>query len=185
MNMRTLLFTFVIGALCLGVGALVAGPASAHSAVVGTSPEDGASLDAGPERVTITFNEALQPNFPSLTVVGPDDHLWSKGDPVVDGKTVSVAVGDLGPAGTYRVGYRVTSADGHPVEGRLTFTLTTAGKGTPGPTVGAADADNGGSGGIPIWVFIVGAIVLFGGGLAFALFGTGLFGKGGTGKSGR
>ncbi|WP_280468086.1 copper resistance CopC family protein [Nocardia cyriacigeorgica] len=183
-NLRALLLALLAGAVCLGVGATVAGPASAHSAVVGTSPEDGATLDAGPERVTITFNENLQPNFPSLTVVGPDDHLWSKGDPVVDGKTVSVAVGELGPAGTYRVGFRVTSADGHPVEGKLTFTLTTPGNGTPGPALGSADAGEGDSGGIPIWVFIVGAIVLFGGGLAFALFGTGLFGKG-SGKSGR
>ncbi|MBO0854387.1 MAG: copper resistance protein CopC [Nocardia sp.] len=169
---RRVLFGLVTTAL-LGCAAIaVAGPAGAHSTVVSTDPADGAKISAGPARVSFTFNENLQPSFPSLTVVGPDGNLWSKGDPVVQGPTVSVAVGDLGPAGTYTMAYRVTSADGHPVSGTRTFVLTTAGHGTPGPKAGASGTSGGGdSGGNLVWVFIVAAIVLFGGGLAFALFG--------------
>ncbi|WSJ02025.1 copper resistance protein CopC [Nocardia sp. NBC_01329] len=152
------------------------GPATAHSAVVGSEPADGATVEVGPQRATITFNEPLQPNFPAMTVVGPDGNLWSKGDPVVDGRNLGVEVGELGPAGVYRIAYRVTSADGHVVNGERSFTLSTAGNGTPGPAANA-QGGNGGSGGIPVWVYIVGAIVLFGGGLAFALFGSSL-GKG-------
>ncbi|MGY2063816.1 copper resistance CopC family protein, partial [Nocardia gipuzkoensis] len=58
--------------------------------------------------------------------------------------------------------------------GTRTFTLAKPGTGTPGPKAGAsssADGDEGGSGGVPVWVFIVGAVVLFGGGLAVALLG--------------
>ncbi|KAA0024787.1 copper resistance CopC family protein [Antrihabitans cavernicola] len=144
------------------------GTASAHSIPVSSSPADGSQIDAGPPKASITFNEALQTSFASLTVVGPDGNLWSKeSKPVVDGPTVSVDVGELGPVGKYTIAYRVTSADGHPVSGTRTFTLTKAGTGTPGAK---ADADaSGGDSGIPLWPFIVAAIVLFGGGLAFAL----------------
>ncbi|MBF6144083.1 copper resistance CopC family protein [Nocardia nova] len=171
--MRRILFAMV-GALALGALTItVAGPAAAHSTVVSTDPADGAKVETGPARVSVTFNENLQPSFPSLTVVGPDGNLWSKGKPVVDGPTVTVEVGDLGPAGTYTMAYRVTSADGHPVSGTRSFELTTPGHGTPGPKADAESGNSGGgdSGGVPLWVFIVAAVVLFGGGLAFALFG--------------
>ncbi|MET7769229.1 copper resistance CopC family protein [Nocardia sp. NPDC005366] len=168
---RVVVAALVTGLALLGGGLAAAGPAAAHSAPVASVPEDGATVDTGPARVSVTFNEALQPNFPSLTVVGPDGNLWSKGQPEVDGKTVSVEVGALGPVGEYTIAFRVTSADGHPVRGSRTFTLSTAGNGTPGPRPEAAgNSDTGADGGVPLWVFIVGAVVLFGGGLAFALF---------------
>ncbi|MFR9753393.1 copper resistance protein CopC [Nocardia sp. 004] len=170
--MRRLLTTIAAGLLLLGAGIATAGVASAHSAAVGSVPEDNATLETGPARVSITFNEELQPNFPALTVVGPDKNLWSKGEPVVEGKTVSVTVGELGPVGEYTIAYRVTSADGHPVSGKLHFTLNTPGNGTPGPRLDAkGDESSNSSDGVALWVFVGGAIVLFGGGLAFALFG--------------
>ncbi|WP_280491945.1 copper resistance CopC family protein [Nocardia asiatica] len=169
---RRLLAALVAGLVLLGFGITATGVAAAHSAATGSVPEDNATVDTGPERASVTFNEELQPSFPSLTVVGPDGNLWSKGDPVVEGKTVSVALGELGPVGEYTIAYRVTSADGHPVSGKRHFTLGKPGNGTPGPKPNAkADGGSNGSGGIPLWVFIVGAVVLFGGGLAFALFG--------------
>lgn len=176
MNRRTPVLAVLTALLWLLAGP-IAGPAGAHSAVVGSDPADGATVDTGPARVTITFNEPLQPNFPAMTVVGPDDHLWSKSAPVVEGRTLSVAVGELGPAGVYRVGFRVTSADGHVVEGEQTFTLTTAGTGIPGPPANTQNSGNGSGNGVPVWIFIAGAVVLFGAGLAFALFGSNL-GKG-------
>ncbi|MFE9321797.1 copper resistance protein CopC [Nocardia sp. NPDC052278] len=172
--MRRTVAGLVAGLLLLSMGALAAGTAAAHSTPVSSVPTDGASIETGPERVSITFNEPLQESFPALTVVGPDGNLWSKGDPKVDGPTVSVAVGELGPTGVYKIGYRVTSADGHPVKGERTFTLTKAGNGTPGPKADSRHNSGGSaddSGGIPLWVFIIGAVVLFGGGLAFALYG--------------
>nr|WP_280360763.1 copper resistance protein CopC [Nocardia wallacei] len=169
------LLTGVVAALLLGgLAALSAGPAAAHSAVIATDPADGAQLAAGPARVSLTFNENLQPSFPSLTVVGPDGNRWDKGQPEVSGPAVSVAVGELGPAGQYTIAYRVTSADGHPVSGTRTFTLTTPGNGAPGAKAGAAsESGDGESGGIPVWVFIVAAVVILGGVLAVLLLGRG------------
>ncbi|MBY8858755.1 copper resistance protein CopC [Nocardia sp. CA2R105] len=170
---RRTLGAVAIALLTAGLAVLGAGPAAAHSILVSVDPADGAQLSTGPARVTFTFNENLQPSFPSVTVVGPDGNLWSEGQPVVDGPRVSIAVRELGPAGKYTMAYRVTSADGHPVSGTRSFTLTTAGHGTPGPKAdaGSSSGGGGGSGGVPVWVFIVGAVVLFGGGLAFALLG--------------
>lgn len=150
----------------------VAGFASAHSGAVSSVPENGSTVEAGPARASITFNEELQQSFPSLTVVGPDGRLWSKGKASVEGNTVSVELGELGPVGEYTLAFRVTSADGHPVSGTRTFTLSKAGTGTPGPRPGEDQAEGGGdSGGIPVWVFIAGGVVLFGAGLAVALLG--------------
>ena len=75
-----------------------------------------------------------------MTVVGPDGNLWFTGQPRVQGAVISVDVMPLGPAGTYTVNYRVTSADGHVVSGSWPFQLTTAGTGRPGPPAAAPGA---------------------------------------------
>ena len=137
---------------------LGAGVAAAHSVVTSSNPANGSSVAVGPDQVTITFNEPLQSSFATLTVVGPDGNLWSKGDPTVAGphgqRRRSVT---LGPTGEYTIAYRVTSADGHPVSGTRTFTLTEQGSGTPGAKPGGdkADAEGGDSDGLPLWPFIV------------------------------
>ncbi|MEV0682392.1 copper resistance CopC family protein [Nocardia sp. NPDC050378] len=169
---RRFAITLVAGLFALIFGAT--GIANAHSGAVSSVPEDGSSIEVGPARASITFNEELQQTFPSLTVVGPDGRLWSKGKPVVEGRTVSVEVGELGPVGEYTMAFRVTSADGHPVSGTRTFTLTKEGTGTPGAKPGEDEGSDGEeSGGVPVWVFVAGGVVLFGVGLAVALLGTG------------
>jgi copper resistance protein C len=95
-----------------------------------------------------------------MTVVGPDRNLWSSGQPQVQGAVVSVGVRPLGPIGNYTVNYRVTSADGHVVSGSWSFRLTTAGTGTPGPTADTSETE---SGDLPVWPFVVGAVVLVAG----------------------
>lgn len=139
------------------------GRAEAHAVLLSTDPVDGTRLGNGPTTVSATFNEQLQPTWPSLTVIGPDDNYWQSGDPQVQGAVVSVAMRPLGPAGSYTVHYRVTSADGHPVSGSWSFVLTTPGTGTPGAAV---LGDSGGT--IPIWPFAVGAVVLVGAGALWA-----------------
>jgi len=158
-------------AVLLGVGLAVmalagAGIASAHATRIATDPAEGATLPQGPQRVSATFNEALQTAFAAMTVVGPDQNLWSTGDPEVQGAVVGVRVLPLGPAGTYTVNYRVTSADGHVVSGSWSFRLTVAGTGRPGPSATATGpSDNG----IPVWPFLVVGALLIGGGAWWAV----------------
>jgi methionine-rich copper-binding protein CopC len=130
--------------------------ASAHAVRVSTDPAANAVLAIGPQRVSATFNEQLQTTFAAMTVVGPDGNVWSTGDPTVRGAVVDIALRPLGPAGTYTVNYRVTSADGHVVSGSWSFELTVAGTGTPGPPVAGAR----GGGAVPIWPFVAAAVAL-------------------------
>lgn len=161
--------------LALAVVALLAtaAPASAHNVLISTDPGKGASLETGPSQITLTFDAPVQGgDINQVSVLGPDKSQWTEGAVQIQSNVVTAPVRPLGPAGTYTVGYRILSADGHPVEGEYTFTLTKAGAGTPA-TAGAAtgaDASSGGSsGGVPVWVWIVGAVVLLGIGLTLAL----------------
>ena len=156
---RIVAVSLLLAAVGFGV-TLTAGGASAHAARVSVDPAENAALSAGPARVRATFNEDLQTTFAAMTVVGPDGNLWTSGQPQVQGPVVSVGVRPLGPTGSYTVNYRVTSADGHVVSGSWSFRLTATGTGTPGPV---ADSSDNAPGDVPIWPFIVGAVVLVGG----------------------
>jgi methionine-rich copper-binding protein CopC len=159
---RSLRLAFI--AALVAAMALAAAPvASAHAARIATDPADNASLAQGPQRVSATFNEQLQSEFAAMTVVGPDGNLWSSGDPQVQGAVISIAVRPLGPAGSYTVNYRVTSADGHPVSGAWSFRLTVAASGTPGPSAAKPAGTSGG--GIPVWPFLIGGALIIGGGI--------------------
>ncbi|WP_035720243.1 copper resistance CopC family protein [Gordonia shandongensis] len=152
----------VVSAMLAVLAAVVAGPAAAHSALVESNPAQDAQLDAAPDRVVLTFNEELKSSYPVLKVVGPDNNFWQRGEPSVSGRDMSVALDGLGPVGTYKVNYRVTSADGHPVEGQVTFELTKAGTGTPGPVADdwEPETDEGGLSGLAITGIVVGIVVV-------------------------
>ena len=164
----------LVAALVLAVGLAVtavagAGAASAHATRIASDPVENAELTEAPQRVSATFNEALQPEFAAMTVVGPDGNLWSTGEPQVDGAVISVGVRPLGPTGTYTVNYRVTSADGHPVSGSWSFRLTAAGTGTPGPSASAPTAPATPGDEVPVWPFIAGATLIVAAGALWAV----------------
>lgn len=164
--MRRVLAAVLAGFALAAVSLAAAGTASAHATRIATDPAEHAALTASPQRVSATFNEALQQTFADMTVVGPDGNLWSTGDAQVQGAIIGIAVRPLGPAGTYTVNYRVTSADGHVVSGSWSFELTVAGSGTPGPAAGSA---SGSDGSLPVWPFVVVAAVIVGGGAWWVL----------------
>jgi hypothetical protein len=175
-------------ALLCGLALLLGGGvASAHTRLLSSDPADGSVLEAGPTSVTLTFNEAMQPGFSTVTVIGPDGAAYQSGEVRADGGAVTTDVAALGPAGRYEIGYRVISADGHPVTGSVSFTTSTPGTAAPAApasTAGAAPAAApagpapaataavpapGPAGGAPVWPWVVGAVVLVGGGVAAAL----------------
>ncbi|UXA07095.1 copper resistance protein CopC [Mycobacterium sp. SMC-2] len=162
--MRRLAIAACVGALLM-LATSTAPVASAHAARVATDPADNAVLATGPERVSATFNEQLQTSFAAMTVVGPDGNVWSVGDPTVRGAVVGIGLRPLGPAGTYTVNYRVTSADGHVVSGSWSFRLTVPDTGTPGPPAAGGAA----SGDVPVWPFVAVAAALVAGGALWTL----------------
>jgi copper transport protein len=110
-----------------------AGPASAHAALKGTDPDDGAVLKSAPRHITLTFTESVGLLDDSLRVLDPDNRRVRTGEARhAEGRsdTASVTLPENLAEGTYVVAWRVVSADSHPVGGAFTFSV-----GKPSATV--------------------------------------------------
>ncbi|MFI6577564.1 copper resistance protein CopC [Nocardiopsis sp. NPDC050513] len=113
--------------LTAGALALVPAPALAHDVLTGSSPEDGAILDAAPEEVVLTFNNApmASDSASDVVVTGPNGEQYQEeGALEFDELDVTAGLLPLDEAGAYTIGFRVVSSDGHPIQDSLTFTLT-------------------------------------------------------------
>lgn len=118
-------FLHLAGALAIA-GALVgigASPASAHAALLDSDPADGSSVATAPTTVTFTFNEVV--GNAAVAVTAPDGTSAAVSDIRAVDRQVSAKIEDVDQRGTYSASYRVVSADGHPVEGTVTYEVTT------------------------------------------------------------
>ncbi|MFG2625263.1 copper resistance CopC/CopD family protein [Streptomyces sp. NPDC048473] len=151
-----------------------AGPASAHAALTGSDPQDGAVVDTAPKEVTLTFSEQVAMGDDSIRVLDPAgkraDTAAAPRD-LQSGSTVKYGVSlHTGlPDGTYTVAWQAVSADSHPVSGAFTFSV-----GAPSKTTVALPTDQAGGGlvgtlyGIARYAAYAGFILLAGG-AAFVL----------------
>jgi methionine-rich copper-binding protein CopC len=162
-------------AAVLAVTALLVGAApaaEAHNILVGTSPTDGSMTAVVPGQVTLTFNEPAVAVGTILIVTGPAGQVQT-GAAVLVNNTVTEQLRPGSPAGRYTVAWRVTSADGHPVSGKFSFTAmapspnqqvsaTTATTTTPAgtaKTTGTANKANPGGHSSTVWWVGVGGVV--------------------------
>lgn len=138
----------VVGLVGLvGVLALLGAPAAqAHNTLRASDPADGAALATAPDRVTLTFDMPATALGTEVVVTAADGRVVSSGPAeLVDATVAQPLAGEL-PAGGYTVQWRVTSADGHPIEGTYAFTAaaaTLAGTGgapLPAPEASPSDA---------------------------------------------
>ncbi|MEU8623714.1 copper resistance protein CopC [Streptomyces sp. NPDC048669] len=152
----------------------VAGPASAHAALTGSDPQDGAVVDTAPKQVTLTFSEQVAVGEGSIRVLDPNGKRADTEAAPLDlhsGSTVKygVALHTGLPDGTYTVAWQAVSADSHPVSGAFTFSI-----GAPSETSVALPDNEAGGGlvgtlyGIARYAAYAGFIVLAGG-AAFVL----------------
>lgn len=119
----------------LAVLLLPVGAAQGHAELVSSSPKDGQRLATAPAEIRFTFGEDLLDtgNGITVTVVATGERL-DLGEVAVDRDTVAVAWPQRSPAGELRAAYRVVSADGHPIDGSVTFVVASP----AGPTPAAA-----------------------------------------------
>lgn len=119
------------------MAALAAGSsASAHDALESSTPADGAHVPTAPRSVDLSFTAPVLPLGAAVVVTGPDGTTVSSGEPQVVGATVVQELAAGLPAGTYTVAWQVTSGDGHPITGGLTFVADATAPGAavePGP----------------------------------------------------
>lgn len=113
--------------LAVALGAFLAalalpGSASAHAVLVSSEPAPFAVLDAAPTAIVLRFNEPVGTVFASVRVLAADGTEVAAIRPE-HGATRSTVVAPLEPLGdgTWVAVWRVTSADGHPVQGSFTF----------------------------------------------------------------
>jgi methionine-rich copper-binding protein CopC len=121
----------VAGSLTLAVGA------SGHASLLTSSPEDGAVLDVAPEDVRFTFSEELFAELIEVSVLDAAGDLVmateAEQTPPPGTDVIVPWPSDL-PPGEYSVAFRVVSADGHPVTGRITFSYAAVAESAEEPT---------------------------------------------------
>ena len=112
--------------LLIAAGIALAPAAAAHNPPPVPTPADGATVAAAPDEVVLTFTDVVLEVGATIAVTAPDGTDVTDGEAVVDDTVVTQALTTERPAGEYRVDWRVTSADGHPVDGTFAFTATEA-----------------------------------------------------------
>ncbi len=143
MNRIVAALTSLVGAIALQ--AVAAAPVSAHATLVSATPANGAMLAAPPDVVELVFSESVGTPA-ALAVLGPDGGEIDGGQLEVVGDTMRRTYDPSSfVAGVHTVSYQVTSADGHPITGTLSFMVHGEGESSatlPAGTVGDdTDAD--------------------------------------------
>ncbi|HET6877354.1 MAG TPA: copper resistance protein CopC [Jatrophihabitans sp.] len=147
MNHRLMALLALLAGL-LGTALLLAGPASAHATLLGSTPADGARLSAAPPAVTLEFDEPVglvgvgylhvTDQHGARVDAGPAFHPHGDATKVVDKLRSGLG------AGTYTASWRVVSADSHPVAGTIRFVVGS------GPLLGGTGSTAAGSATNPV-----------------------------------
>ncbi|MET9761100.1 copper resistance protein CopC [Streptomyces sp. NPDC006372] len=159
-RVRTVVLLLLAAACALLAGA---GPASAHAAVTGSDPGQGAVVQEAPAQISLTFSEQVALSDDSLRVLDPQGKRVDSGEPSsVSGTTYAVRLQPGLPDGTYTVAYQVVSADSHPVTGAYTFSI-----GAPSKT-SAAVSGQAADDGVVGWLYGFGRYVSYAGFIVMA-----------------
>jgi methionine-rich copper-binding protein CopC len=117
--------TLLLTALAMVFG--LAAPAAAHTELISTDPEPGAILPTPPREVTLTFTDQMSGEFDTLSLIVADTEPIPL-EAVTDGNVVlaSIPIQKVRERGldgrvSWKLVYRVVSADGHPVAGEVDF----------------------------------------------------------------
>ncbi|MFJ9430729.1 copper resistance CopC/CopD family protein [Streptomyces sp. NPDC101490] len=163
----------ILAAALLGTLLAGAAPASAHAALTGSDPKDGAVVATAPKEVNLTFSEQVAMSTDSIRVLDPAGRRADTGEirDLCSGAIVRYGVGLRAglPDGTYTVAWQTVSADSHPISGAFTFSI-----GAPSTTSVALPDRSAGGGivgtlyGLARYLSYAGFAVLVGGG-AFVL----------------
>ncbi|WIM68964.1 copper resistance protein CopC [Corynebacterium breve] len=98
--------------------------AGAHDSVIGGNPANGDELQEFPDVIALEFSGYVKEDFNTFAVSDADtDEVLFSGTPTVDQRWVSIAVPkDVEPGpGNYRIGFQITSSDGHSTRGMTNF----------------------------------------------------------------
>ena len=161
--------------------------ASAHDALVSSSPAADESVETVPDVLTLTFSAKLidGEGATEVVVTDPAGNPVTEGAATVDGAIATQPLSGSGPAGVYHVIWKVVSSDGHPTSGEYSFTVTVGDEGaatdepsaapttaaptaeqTAGPAVTstpAPDAGDSDGGSAAVWIVSILAVLVVAG----------------------
>jgi methionine-rich copper-binding protein CopC len=100
----------------------LAGPALAHTKLIGSTPAANATVHS-PRTITLTFNERLVPAFSKFELTMPAHDMTIPVTTTVsrDGKQIVGTVTSALMKGTYRITWIAAGADGHRMTGTVNF----------------------------------------------------------------
>ncbi|HEY2957223.1 MAG TPA: FixH family protein [Actinomycetota bacterium] len=170
---RLLAEGLVLLALVLAALACAAPPGEAHAVLVATQPEDGSILDRAPGTLLLRFDDPVEAALGGVQVADAAGRRVDRGrpgHPAGDRRVLQVPLRrDLN--GAYTATWRVSSDDGHQVDGSIGFIVRGGGDGW----LAAGGAGGGGSGRQAGALLACARLLLFAallvlvGGLAFVL----------------
>jgi methionine-rich copper-binding protein CopC len=119
--------------VALPLSIALAQPAFAHSRLLSSDPQRGAHLSQPPTKVTLTFSEPVDVRYATVALTIGEGEPAPLGLSADGGVLTGQVPPDIAVAGgatevPWKVTYRVTSKDGHPISGVVDFTVA-AGKG--------------------------------------------------------
>ena len=100
--------------------------ASAHAYLIRTSPAASGVLNSPPKQVSLTFDEAVEPRFATVSVTnvnGTQETTAAVSRSPSNPDTLIAPVRHGLPQGWYLIYWRAISVDGHPVQGAFTYAV--------------------------------------------------------------
>jgi copper resistance protein C len=107
--------------------------AAAHDELASSNPQAGATLDAAPEAIELTFSNVPATIGSEVQVLDEAGENWAEGEVSITDTVATQAIRAGAPAGTYTVNWRVVSSDSHPIEGTFDFTAAEGGAASEAP----------------------------------------------------
>ena len=156
----------------VAIGAVLAsltvagGAVSAHATLVSADPANGSMLTTAPDHVELVFSENVGKPA-AIAVLDQAGTEVEGGDLEVVNDTISRTYDPASfTPGVYTISYQVTSADGHPIAGELTFMVHGEGETvTPVPPAASNDTTDA----EPIVVVALAALLAVGLGAALLI----------------
>jgi len=122
-NMKTFTRKQLTGLATAAAIALVPAAAFAHGKLENAVPAAGATLDAAPDALRLTFNEDLESTFSTVKVSDANGAAVTREKAKVDAsnpRMLTIALPKL-PSGSYSVQWSVMTHDAHKTKGTYTF----------------------------------------------------------------
>lgn len=118
--------------LAIALTAVLARPALAHGKLKASAPSAGSQLTQVPRELRLDFSEAPDLTFSTVRLAGPDGRevpLGAVGYAADSHRSLVVPIAGAMTAGRYTIVWQMAGDDGHPVRGRVEFTVTATASG--------------------------------------------------------